>query len=182
MRQTALHEEVAGPITEFRDCEIFCNPVTSLRTPLRSPPIVLLALSHMFHGSLEPPQTPSIAEERSLEEPAGLPIYKGLESGLYSHPCQDGRASDNGPPHELLPTPPRICVGVLRGCHASTQAHHYAQVQHIVVDLEEPRSLRPTIGWPASGAMRHPAYQLLRIPLPRTWMNKGEKEGRGATL
>jgi hypothetical protein len=31
-------------------------------------------------------------------------------------------------------------------------------VQHIVVDLEEPRSLRPTIGWPASGAMRHPAY------------------------
>jgi hypothetical protein len=28
------------------------------------------------------------------------------------------------------------------------------RVQLIVVDLEEPRSLRATIGWPASGAMR----------------------------
>ena len=38
-----------------------------------------------------------------------------------------------------------------------------------MVDLEEPRSLRPTIGWPASGAMRHPASQLLRIPLLRLY-------------
>jgi hypothetical protein len=42
----------------------------------------------------------------------------------------------------------------------------------IVVDLEEPRSLMPTIGWPASGAMRHPLYQLLRNPLPRTSVNE----------
>jgi hypothetical protein len=34
-----------------------------------------------------------------------------------------------------------------------------------VVDLEEPRNLRPTIGWPESGAMQNPAYQLLRVPL-----------------
>src|SRR5918995_2268334 len=39
----------------------------------------------------------------------------------------------------------------------------------------EPRSLRPTIGWPASGAMRHPAYQLLRIHLPCTPVNRGTK-------
>src|SRR5215212_6160585 len=45
-------------------------------------------------------------------------------------------------------------------------------MQHIVVDLEEPRSLRPTIAWAASVAMRHPAYQLLRIPLPRTPVNR----------
>jgi hypothetical protein len=55
-RQTALHEEEVGPITAFRDCEIFCDPVTSSRTLLRSPPILRLALSHMFHSSSEPPQ------------------------------------------------------------------------------------------------------------------------------
>jgi hypothetical protein len=48
------------------------------------------------------------------------------------------------------------------------RAHLYAHVQLVVVDLEEPRNLRLTIGWPASGAMRHPAYQLRRIYLPRT--------------
>jgi hypothetical protein len=37
-----------------------------------------------------------------------------------------------------------------------------------MVDLEESRSLRLTIGWPASGAIRHPAYGLLRIPLLET--------------
>jgi hypothetical protein len=41
-----------------------------------------------------------------------------------------------------------------------------------VVDLEEPRTLRPTIGWPASGAKHHPAYQLLRIPLLGDSVNK----------
>jgi hypothetical protein len=55
--QVTLHEEVIGPITEFRDCGVFHDPITSSRTPLRSPPIVLLALSHMFHGSSKPPQT-----------------------------------------------------------------------------------------------------------------------------
>jgi hypothetical protein len=55
--QVTLTEEVIGLITEFRSCEIFSDPIISSRTPLRSPPIVLLALSHMFHGSLKPPQT-----------------------------------------------------------------------------------------------------------------------------
>jgi len=30
-------------ITYFRNCEIFYDPITSLRSPLRSPPLVLLA-------------------------------------------------------------------------------------------------------------------------------------------
>ncbi len=76
-------------------------------------------------------------------------------------------------PYELLPSLPRLSIGVLAGCRVYARARLYAQVQHIVVDLEEPRSLRPTIGWPASGAMRHPAYQLLRIVLLRTPVNKG---------
>jgi hypothetical protein len=37
-----------------------------------------------------------------------------------------------------------------------------------VVDLEKPRSLRASIGWPTNGAMQHPPPELLRIPLPRT--------------
>src|SRR5215208_3684611 len=57
-------------------------------------------------------------------------------------------------------------ASLLRGSCVSTQAHLYVHVQHIVVDLEEPSTLRPTIGWPACGAMRHPAYGLLRIPQP----------------
>src|SRR5215208_3703867 len=47
---------------------------------------------------------------------------------------------------------------------------------NIVVDLEEPRSLKPTIGWPASGAMQDRGYGLLRILLPRTSGNKRMKE------
>ena len=54
--RVTLTEEVIGLKTEFRDCENFYDPVTSSRTPLRSPPMVLLALSRMFHSSLEPPQ------------------------------------------------------------------------------------------------------------------------------
>ncbi len=55
--QVTLTEEMIGLITEFRDCENFHEPVTLSRTPLRSPPIVLLALSHMIHGSSKPLQT-----------------------------------------------------------------------------------------------------------------------------
>src|ERR671912_2269630 len=106
-------------------------------------------------------------------------MSKGLHISLYTHRRQAGRTSSNRPGVETPDYPyPRIGVGILRECHASTQAHHYAQVQHIVVDLEEPKSLRPTIGWPASGAMHNPAYQLLRIPLPRTPVNKGRKKGQ----
>jgi hypothetical protein len=103
-------------------------------------------------------------------------MYNGLQIALYTHLCQAGRTSGNGPAVETPDYPaPRIDVSILRGSHASTQAHLYAHVQHIVVDLEEPRSLSSTIGWPASGAMRHPAYQLLRIPLLRGWVNKGKR-------
>ena len=46
-----------GPIIEFRNCEIFWPRHLLESTPEESP-ILLLALSHMFHSSLEPPQTP----------------------------------------------------------------------------------------------------------------------------
>jgi hypothetical protein len=88
---------------------------------------------------------------------------------------------DPGP--KLLTTPrPPVGVSILRGSRASAQAHLYAHVQHIVVDLEKPRSLRPTIGWPASGAMHHPAYQLRRIHLLRTPVNRATiKRRKGST-
>jgi hypothetical protein len=125
----------------------------------------------------------SLGEGRGLEDPAGLSMYSDLHIALYTHRCQASRTSHNRPPPLTPDYPyPRIGVGVLRGSRASTQAHHYAQVQHIVVDLEEPRSLRPTIGGPASGAMRHPAYQLLRIPLPRTQVNRGRGEPPSARV
>src|SRR5215208_1630542 len=59
---------------------------------------------------------------------------------LYTHRSQASRTSHNRP-SSLTPAYPyrRIGVGVLREGHASAQAHHYAQVQHIVADLEEPR-------------------------------------------
>jgi hypothetical protein len=77
-------------------------------------------------------------------------------------------------PHELLlPLPPYQSP---EGCRECARAHLHADVQHIVVDLEEPRGLRPTKGWGQSErAMHHPAYHLQRIALPRTWVNKGEK-------
>src|SRR5215203_516677 len=35
--------------------------------------------------------------------------------------------------------------------------------------------------WPyRTGAMQNVVYELRRIYLPRTWVNKGKKEGRGA--
>jgi hypothetical protein len=76
-------------------------------------------------------------------------------------------------PHELLLPLPPIGVSILRASRASTPAHLYAHAQYIVVDLEEPRGLRPTIECPASGAIQQPAYGLRRITLPRTRMNRG---------
>ncbi len=108
---------------------------------------------------------------------------RGPSDRLVHTPRSGKRTSHNRPPPLTPDYPyPRIGVGVLRGSRASTQAHLSAQVQHIVVDLEEPRSLRPTIGGPASGAMRHPAYQLLRIPLPRTQVNRGRGEPPSARV
>src|SRR5215216_7989605 len=87
----------------------------------------------------------------------------------YIHRSQADPTSHNRRPPLTPEYPyPRICIGDLRECHASTQAHNDAHVQLVVVDLEEPRSLRATITWPGSEAMQHPAYQLPRIPLPKT--------------
>src|SRR4051812_31402876 len=75
------------------------------------------------------------------------------------------------PGPNLLPTP-RPRIGVLTGCRVCAPAHLYAHAQYVVVDLEEPRGLRPTIGYPAGGAMHHPAYQLRGTTLLRGWVNK----------
>ena len=58
MGQSSKKSPPTAVITEFKDCKIFYDPVTSSRTPLRSPPNVLLALSHMFHSSSKPAKTP----------------------------------------------------------------------------------------------------------------------------
>src|SRR5215217_331195 len=98
----------------------------------------------------------------------------------YIHRSQADPTSHNRRPPLTPEYPyPRIGVGVLRECHASTQAHNDAQVQHIAVDLEEPRGLRPTIQWPASGAIRNPTYQLLRIHVLPSWVNTGLWTSRG---
>jgi hypothetical protein len=52
--QVTLTEVVIGLITGFRDCEIF-KTHHLLESTLEKSPIVLLALSHMFHGSSKPP-------------------------------------------------------------------------------------------------------------------------------
>jgi hypothetical protein len=82
-------------------------------------------------------------------------------------------------PRKLLLTPPPALASLRDVTHPPKR--NFLHVQHIVVGLDEPRSLMLTIvGWPASGAMRHPAYQRRRIALPRTWVNKGKGgEGRG---
>ncbi len=110
-----------------------------------------------------------------LDDQRALTIYGALQNGLYTH--TDVRQAvplimDRGC---LTPAIPLPLIGILTKWRASTRAHLYAHVQHMVVDLEEPRSLRATIGWPVSGAMRHLAYQLLRIPLPGTSVNKTKK-------
>jgi hypothetical protein len=45
----------------------------------------------------KPPQT-SLGEERGLDDPAGLSGRTSSLNGLYSHPYQDSRTSDIGPP------------------------------------------------------------------------------------
>ena len=72
-RQTALHEEVIGPITEFRNCEIFWprhllentfeKSFDSAPGPQPHVPRLLKASSNL-----------SLAEERGLDDPAGLTI------------------------------------------------------------------------------------------------------------
>jgi hypothetical protein len=85
-----------------------------------------------------------VADERVLEGPAGLSVYNGLQIALYAHPCQPGRISSRGPGAERSAYPsPNTGVSILRARLPSTRAHLYADVQHTVGDLEEPRSLRP---------------------------------------
>ena len=157
-----------GPIIQFTDCEIFVTHHL-LEINTEKSPIILLALGHMFHGSLEPPQR-SLGEERGLDDPAGLTLYNGLQITLYAHiGARQAVPLVMGPgPKALLPLPPPASVFWEEG--AFIQAPLYAHVQHIVVDLEEPRNLRPTIGWQASGAMHQPAYGLRRTVL--CWMEK----------
>src|SRR5918994_7407450 len=63
----------------------------------------------------------SLGEERGLEDPADLTTYNGLQIALYTHRSQAGRTSHNRPPPLTPAIPyPRIGVGVLRECHAST--------------------------------------------------------------
>jgi hypothetical protein len=170
--------EVARPITEFRNCEIFHDPITSWRTPLRSPPIVLLALSHMFHSSSQSLLKRLSGRRTWSRGPCGPDhIRRPSKRLIYTHRSQAGRTSRRGPGVVTPDHPrPRIGVDVLRECHASPQAHLYAHVQHIVVDLEEPRSLGATIKWPAGWAMHQPAYQLRGILLG-TSVNKGDEAG-----
>ena len=78
------------------------------------------------------PSIASIAEERGLEDPAGLTIYSGLQVALYTHRSQASPTSHNRPPPLTPDYPyPRMGVSILRGCRVSTQAHLYAHVQHI---------------------------------------------------
>jgi hypothetical protein len=81
-----------------------------------------------------------------------------------------GPSVTNRPRKLLLPLLPS---SVPTGCRVCARAHLYAHAQHIVGDLEELRSLKPTMRWLASGAMQQPAYGLLRIHLPRTPLNRG---------
>jgi hypothetical protein len=115
-----------------------------------------------------------VAEERV---PEGLTSCYSYQIGLYAHRCQTGRTSINGPPRELLPTL-RPCIGVLTGY--CIQANLYAQVQHIVVELEGPIRLGATTGWPTSEDMQQPANQLLRIYLLRVSVHRStDQSSRG---
>jgi hypothetical protein len=57
-----------------------------------------------------------------------------------------GPSAINRPRELLLPLPARYPHRCSERIQASTHAHLYRYVQHVVVDLEKPRSLRATIG------------------------------------
>jgi hypothetical protein len=105
-RQTALHEEMIGPITELRDCENFLWPhhlVENIRE--ESPDPSLGPQPHvpqLFRASSEV----SLGEERGLEYPAGLTIDSGLQIALDTHRSQAGRTSSNRPGVETPDYPP----------------------------------------------------------------------------
>ena len=71
---------------------------------------------------------------------------------------------------------PSIGVGILRASCPSARAHLYAHAQHIVVDLEEPRGVRPTIGWPEQAGLcgiLHTSYR--ESSSKHSGENKGKK-------
>jgi hypothetical protein len=91
-------------------------------------------------GSPKASSNDFVADERVLEGPADLTIYNGLQIAFYAHLGQADRTFHNRPGSLSPATPsPRIGVSILGGSRASAQAHLYAHVRNIVVDLEEPR-------------------------------------------
>src|SRR5829696_6688691 len=87
---------------------------------------------------------------------------------LYTHRSQAGRASRNRPGIETPDHPPPPHSRYPEAMARMPPSASLCARATLVVDLEEPRSLRPSIGWPASGAMQQPAYQLRGIHLPHT--------------
>ncbi len=152
--------------------------VIFMRIPLRSPRLFSWPPSQNVPRLLKASLNVSKAEAAALAVPPGLAVCYGPQKRLYAHPRQASGPTTMGHPRELLLPFPRAGVGILTECRASTRAHLYSQVRHVVVDLEEPSNPGATIGWPASGAIQQPAYQLRRIHLPRTRANRGQ-EGQG---
>ena len=110
--QVTLTEEVIGLITEFRDCEIFMTHHLLENTPEESPacsPGPQPHVPQLFRASLKV----SVAEERGLDDPAGLTINNGLQIALYTHPCQASRTSSNRPGVETPDYPAPRIVGIL---------------------------------------------------------------------
>jgi hypothetical protein len=96
-----------------------------------------------------------VAEGQTLDDPRDLTEQTTAQEAFIHIEVWTSRLllSDRGP--KILIPLPRISV--LTGCRVLARAHLYAHELHIVVALQELRSLRPTIGWPAIRAMRHPA-------------------------
>jgi hypothetical protein len=86
-----------------------------------------------------------------LDDPEDSLSVMSSRNGFYAHQRQATRPLVAERPHELLRPLPRISV--LAGCRVLARAHLHTDAQQIVVDLEEPRSLRPTIGWPEGAGL-----------------------------
>src|SRR5215204_1569643 len=60
-----------------------------------------------------------------------------------------------------------------------TRAYLYAPPQHVVPSHAAWRTSEGIL-WPLEGRFMHDhESELRRIPLPRTWVNRGKKKGRG---
>jgi hypothetical protein len=56
--------------------------------------------------------------------------------------------------------------------------HIYVAPQHLVVTSIHRAGPTARFRGLRTRAMQHPAFRLRRIPLPRTWVNKGKRKGR----